>query len=95
MQIGKPENVPPFIAAVKAQKARLFGYGHRIFKTRDPRSVLMKEIMGGQLAAEFASNPLLQIAFTIDRNAREDPYFISRNLHVNVDLYGSFPYVAL
>lgn len=94
-EIGKPENVPPFIAAVKAKKARLFGYGHRVFKTRDPRGALMKEIMGGELAADFASNPMLQIALAIDRHAREDPYFMSRNLHVNVDLYGSFPYIAL
>lgn len=94
-QIGRPENVVPFIAAVKARRARLFGYGHRVIKTRDPRGALMGEIMGGALAGRFASNPLLQVAFAIDRAAREDPYFVERNLHVNVDLYGSFPYIAL
>ncbi|EED22456.1 citrate synthase, putative [Talaromyces stipitatus ATCC 10500] len=94
-KIGSPENVKPYIAAVKAQKARLFGYGHRVLKNRDPRGALMKEIMGGKLAEDFARNPMLQIALTMDRVAREDPYFIERNLHVNVDLYGSFPYIAL
>ena len=94
-QIGSPENVKPFIAGIKAGKGRLFGYGHRVLKNRDPRGVLMKEIMGGKLAQDFARNPMLQIALTIDRVAREDPYFIERNLHVNVDLYGSFPYIAL
>lgn len=94
-QIGSSENVKPFIAAVKARKARLFGYGHRVLKNRDPRGALMKEIMGGELAEDFARNPMLQIALTIDKVAMEDPYFIERNLHVNVDLYGSFPYIAL
>ncbi len=42
-KIGKPENVPSLIADVKAKKFRLFGYGHRIYKTVDPRSVYIRE----------------------------------------------------
>ena len=90
-QIGKPENVGPFLEAVKAKKARLFGYGHRILKQRDPRAALIKEVM----PPEESTNPLLQIAFEVDRAARKDPYFVERGLHANVDLYGSFPYLAL
>ncbi|KAF6223060.1 hypothetical protein HO133_001112 [Letharia lupina] len=90
-QIGKVENVGPFMEAVKAKKARLFGYGHRVLKKRDPRAALIKEVM----PPEDSTNPLLQIAFEVDRAARKDPYFVERGLHANVDLYGSFPYLAL
>ena len=90
-QIGKVENVEPFLEAVKAKKARLFGYGHRVLKKRDPRAALIKEVM----PAEDSTSPLLQIAFAIDKAARKDPYFVERGLHANVDLYGSFPYLAL
>ena len=41
--VGKPENVPQLIDDVKAKKCRLFGYGHRIYKTVDPRSVIIRE----------------------------------------------------
>ena len=90
-QIGKAENVAPFMEAVKAKKARLFGYGHRVLRKRDPRAALIKEVM----PPEESTNPLLQIAFEVDRAARKDPYFVERGLHANVDLYGSFPYLAL
>lgn len=90
-QIGKAENVAPFMEAVKAKKARLFGYGHRVLKKRDPRAALIKDVM----PASDSSSPLLQIAFEVDRAARVDPYFVERGLHANVDLYGSFPYLAL
>ena len=90
-QIGKAENVGPFMEAVKAKKARLFGYGHRVLKKRDPRAALIKEVM----PSEDSASPLLQIAFEVDKMAREDPYFVERGLHANVDLYGSFPYLAM
>lgn len=94
-QIGKPENVPGYIAMVKAKKARLYGYGHRMLKTRDPRADLIAQIMTNGLQEKIADNPLLQIALTVDQVARDDPYFVERNLNMNVDLYGSFPYIAL
>ena len=42
-RVGKPKNVPRLIEEVKAKKLRLFGYGHRIYKTVDPRSVFIRE----------------------------------------------------
>jgi citrate synthase len=93
-QIGSPGNVDAFLDAVRNKKSRLFGYGHRTFETRDPRPALIKEVMGDYMAANSAS-PLLQTAFALDEAAQTDPYFVKRNLHVNVDLYASFPYIAM
>lgn len=106
-RIGSPENVPALIAAVKAKKQRLFGYGHRMYKTEDPRSRLILGMIHATLGdakipgkqqeekSSSSSNPLLQIALEIDRAASSDNYFVSRGLRANADLYGSLLYTAL
>lgn len=93
-QIGSKENVAKLIADVKAKKQRLFGYGHRIYKTVDPRIYHLRKMMD-DLAVKTASNPLLSIAMEIDRIASQDTYFTSRNLKANADLYGCFVFSAL
>ncbi|KAK0635972.1 citrate synthase [Bombardia bombarda] len=93
-KIKHPRFVPTYIDMVKAKKARLFGYGHRIYKTRDPRLGLIEELIEENKEA-VASNPLLKVAFAIDKQANEDPYFVSRNLKANADLLGCFLYSAL
>ena len=93
-QIGKPENVPPFIEGVKKKKMRLFGYGHRVYKIRDPRASLIEELMQGNRES-IDANPLLRIAMAIDKVASEDAYFVERGLKANADLLGSFLYTAM
>ncbi|KAL9122902.1 MAG: hypothetical protein Q9187_000553 [Circinaria calcarea] len=90
-QVGHPDNVPQLIDRVKAGEERLFGYGHRMYKTVDPRVDFAKEVLE-ELKAE---NPLLAVAVEIDRIASTDEYFISRHLNANADLYGVFIYIAL
>lgn len=78
-QIGKPENVPFFIEGVKKKRMRLFGYGHRVYKTRDPRASLIEELIQ-ENRESVDGNPLLRIATAIDKVASEDPYFVERGL---------------
>ncbi|PWY94484.1 citrate synthase [Aspergillus sclerotioniger CBS 115572] len=92
--VGTPENVSTLIANVKAKKQRLFGYGHRIYKVVDPRTKFIRQLMD-EHRDEVQANPLLKVAMEIDRVAGEDPYFTSRNLKANADLYGCFLYTAL
>ncbi|KAI0810334.1 citrate synthase [Xylaria sp. FL0064] len=92
--IGIPERVPYFIEGVKRGKGRLFGYGHRIYKTRDPRLSLIEELMG-RYKEELEANPLIQVSLAIDKYASQDPYFIERNLKANADLMGCFLYTAM
>ena len=92
--LGSPENVPRLIADVKAKKQRLFGYGHRIYKTVDPRAKFIRSMINDHMA-QVKANPLLSVALEIDRVANQDEYFISRNLKANADLYGCFLYTAL
>ncbi|KAI1425146.1 citrate synthase [Xylaria sp. FL1777] len=92
--IGIPERVPYFIEGVKRGKGRLYGYGHRIYKTRDPRLSLIEELMG-KYKKEVDANPLIQVSLAIDKYASQDPYFIERNLKANADLMGCFLYTAM
>ncbi|KAI0099725.1 citrate synthase [Nemania sp. FL0031] len=92
--IGVPERVPYFIEGVKRGKGRLFGYGHRIYKTRDPRLALIEELMG-KYKEEIDANPLIRVSLAIDKYASQDPYFIERNLKANADLMGCFLYTAM
>ncbi|KAI0912853.1 citrate synthase [Ustulina deusta] len=92
--IGIPERVPYFIEGVKRGKGRLFGYGHRIYKTRDPRLSLIEELMG-KYKEEVDANPLIQVSLAIDKYASQDSYFIERNLKANADLMGCFLYTAM
>lgn len=93
-QIGSVDNVPAYIAAVKAKNFRLFGYGHRVYKTEDPRATLTKELMKEHREA-IEANPLLKIALEIDKQANTDPYFVERKLKLNADFYNCFVYIAL
>lgn len=94
VRLGTPDNVPPMIEDVKARKYRLFGYGHRIYKTVDPRLGFIR-VMLDDFSEAVSHNPLFAVAMEIDRIASQDPYFTSRKLKANADLYGCFVYTAL
>ncbi|TIA07797.1 citrate synthase [Aureobasidium pullulans] len=93
-RVGSVENVPNLIADVKAKRYRLFGYGHRIYKVRDPRGKLVRRLID-EYKEDLNKNQFLRVAMEIDRIAEEDPYFTSRQLKCNADLYGCFLYSAL
>ncbi|AEV28516.1 citrate synthase I, hexameric type [Sphaerochaeta pleomorpha str. Grapes] len=66
---------------------RLSGFGHRVYKTYDPRAKIAKKICTEVLGVESQNDPLLQIALELEKVALSDPYFIERNLYPNVDFY--------
>ena len=75
---------------------RLVGFGHRVYKTHDPRSRIIKKACDDVLAAlNRAGDPLLAIAKEIEEIALTDEYFVSRNLYPNVDFYSGIIYRAI
>jgi citrate synthase len=66
---------------------RLMGFGHRVYKTYDPRAKIMKKICDTLLAKLTISDPLLGIAKRLEEAARNDDYFKEHNLYPNVDFY--------
>ncbi|MFZ5776412.1 MAG: citrate synthase [Thermodesulfobacteriota bacterium] len=74
---------------------RLVGFGHRVYKTHDPRSRIIKKACDDVLSALKISDPLLDIAKELEEVALKDEYFIARNLYPNVDFYSGIIYRAI
>ncbi|NDD62189.1 MAG: hypothetical protein EBZ46_08045, partial [Actinobacteria bacterium] len=93
-EIGSIDNVPAFIADVKAGKGRLMGFGHRVYKNYDPRAAIIKKA-AYDVFEVTGKNPLLDIALKLEETALKDDYFVQRKLYPNVDFYSGLIYQAL
>src|SRR5690606_10854715 len=93
-RIGSTDNVPAFIEGVKAGKARLMGFGHRVYKNYDPRAKIIKKACDDVFEVTGV-NPLLEVAQELEKIALEDEYFVKRKLYPNVDFYSGLIYEAL
>tara|TARA_R110002020_G_scaffold67179_2_gene176201 strand:+ start:3107 stop:4342 length:1236 start_codon:yes stop_codon:yes gene_type:complete len=89
-EIGTPDRIPEFIARAKDKDDpfRLMGFGHRVYKNRDPRATVMKQSADEVLELlGVENNPILQVAKELEKQALEDPYFAEKKLFPNVDFY--------
>jgi citrate synthase len=93
-EIGSVQNIPAFIKRVKAGDGRLMGFGHRVYKSYDPRATIIKRT-ADQVFEVTGRNPLLDIALELERIALEDEYFVTRKLYPNVDFYSGLIYQAM
>jgi citrate synthase len=93
-EIGDISHVPAFIKKVKGGEGRLMGFGHRVYKSYDPRAKIIKRI-ADLVFSVTGKNPLLDIALELERIALEDDYFVSRKLYPNVDFYSGLIYQAM
>ena len=74
---------------------RLMGFGHRVYKSFDPRATIIKKAADDVLKELNINDPVLEIAKSLEKMALEDDYFKSRNLYPNVDFYSGIIYRAL
>ena len=74
---------------------RLTGFGHRVYKTYDPRAKIIKKACDEVLALLDITDPLLDIALELEQRVSNDDYFVSRNLYPNVDFYSGIIYRAM
>lgn len=90
-------DVKPFIdrARDKDDPFRLMGFGHRVYKTYDPRARIMKKVCDRVLIKLKRHDPLLDIARKLEEVALKDPYFIDHNLYPNVDFYSGIVLMAM
>ncbi len=93
-EIGSVKNVPQFIEGVKSGKGRLMGFGHRVYKSYDPRAKIVKEL-ADQVFEVVGVDKDLEIALELERIALSDEYFISRKLYPNVDFYTGLIYRSM
>jgi len=92
--IGSVDRVPEHIARVRSGELRLMGFGHRVYKSYDPRARLIKRV-ADEVFAVTGRNRLLDIALELEKIALEDEYFISHKLYPNVDFYSGLIYQAM
>jgi citrate synthase len=93
-EIGDRTQIPAFIEKVKQGHGRLMGFGHRVYKSYDPRAKLIKKV-AYDVFEQTGLNPKLEIALELEKIALEDEYFIKRKLYPNVDFYSGLIYQAM
>jgi citrate synthase len=74
---------------------RLMGFGHRVYKTYDPRAKIMKSVCDRLLKKLGRDDPLLDLARELEAVALQDDYFIERNLYPNIDFYSGITLRAI
>ncbi|MDR1760042.1 MAG: citrate synthase [Fibrobacter sp.] len=79
----------------KKDSFKLSGFGHRVYKSYDPRAKVLKNLMQELFNHSHFSDPLLDIAFELEQLALSDEYFKERNLYPNVDFYSGILYRAM
>src|SRR5260221_878089 len=94
-EIGDVKNVAGFIEGVKGGKGnRLMGFGHRVYKSYDPRARIVKKLADDVFKVVGVDKDL-EIALELERIALSDDYFVSRKLYPNVDFYTGLIYRSM
>ena len=79
----------------KKDPFRLTGFGHRVYKTFDPRAKIIKKACYDIMDEMEIQDPLLEIALELEERVLNDDYFKKRNLYPNVDFYSGIIYRAM
>jgi citrate synthase len=93
-EIENVKNVPQFIEGVKGGKGKLMGFGHRVYKSYDPRAKIVKSL-ADEVFDVVGVDKDLEIALELERIALSDEYFISRKLYPHVDFYTGLIYRSM
>lgn len=97
-EIGDPSKIDAYLKMAKDPNnpIRIMGFGHRVYKSYDPRAKVLqttyREVLG---LLGIQSDPTLQMARDLERVALSDDYFIQRRLYPNVDFYSGIILKAL
>ncbi|KAI0833527.1 peroxysomal citrate synthase [Trametes gibbosa] len=94
ISIGSPANVPEFLQAVKKKEKTLSGFGHRVYKTSDPRSFIVRKT-ADEVFKVTGKDALLETAMALHDAAMKDEYFVKRKLAPNVDFWSGLIYRAM
>lgn len=91
------DTVEKYVERVKNKEdgIRLMGFGHRVYKSFDPRAKIVKATADQVLSELGVNDPLLDIAKELEAAALADEYFAERKLYPNVDFYTGVIYKAM
>ena len=91
-EIGSVQNVESYVENKMANKDRIMGFGHRVYKTRDPRAIILKHLADA-MTEEHGSTELYEIALRVDEFVTER--LGEKGIFANVDFYSGIVYDAL
>jgi len=97
-EIGTADKINQYIKKAKdpSDPFRLMGFGHRVYKSYDPRAKIMHKTCHEVLdVLGLKDDPLLKVAMELEKIALEDPYFVEKKLYPNVDFYSGIILKAL
>jgi citrate synthase len=98
-EIGTPDRIDLYVNRAKDKKDpfRLMGFGHRVYKSYDPRATIIRETCHRVLEklGHRDDAPLFELALKLEEIALKDEYFVEKNLYPNVDFYSGIIYRAL
>jgi citrate synthase len=97
-EIGTADKINQYIKKAKdpSDPFRLMGFGHRVYKSYDPRAKIMQKTCHEVLdVLGLKDDPLLKVAMELEKIALEDPYFVEKKLYPNVDFYSGIILKAL
>jgi citrate synthase len=97
-EIGTADKINQYIKKAKDTNDpfRLMGFGHRVYKSYDPRAKIMHKTCHEVLdVLGLKDDPLLKVAMELEKIALEDPYFVEKKLYPNVDFYSGIILKAL
>jgi len=91
-EIGSVENVRPYIDDCLQRKARIMGFGHRVYKVKDPRATILQNL-AEKLFDKFGGDPYYDIALELERVLEER--LGHKGIYPNVDFYSGLVYLKL
>ncbi|PSB18466.1 citrate synthase [Phormidesmis priestleyi ULC007] len=91
-EIGSVENVRPYLDDRLQRKARIMGFGHRVYKVKDPRAIILQEL-AEQLFEKFGHDKYYDIATELERAVEEK--LGGKGIYPNVDFYSGLVYRKL
>ncbi len=89
LEVGEVENVGPWLEAAFAQKRKIMGFGHRVYRTEDPRATHLRE-MSQQLTEQAGEGKLFEISRELEKQV-----MAQKGINPNVDFYCATVYYAL
>ncbi len=88
-EIGAPGNVRPYVARLLAEKRKIMGLGHRVYKVKDPRATVLQDLCE-QVFRECGASPLYAVAVEVERVSAE--LLAGKPIYPNVDFYSGIVY---
>jgi citrate synthase len=91
-EIGSVENVRPYLEECLERKAKIMGFGHRVYKVKDPRATILQGL-AEQLFEKTGRDKYYDIAVELERAIEEK--LGQKGIHANVDFYSGLVYRKL